>query len=277
MPLLDLVSPWAATADAPDPTAARALFRTRHAPLLESLRQQRAPHDTDLALATDATTLHRLAARVADAEWQQRLRDLTAAASALGADTAAQVVLLPGDDSGDPGEPLPGSLPVAALFVERGDDSALEVALARALAAITRWSAADSLSPVRAALRRPWDRWALAGEIPLREWAYVEGLGLHLAAALAPTLPPHRLLGMSRGSYHRLRERERMLRTLFAGDLDGVGLALVLRWLAPGAPPSARTVAAVVIPPLAGRYLAWRMTEERVARVGVGEALRLSV
>jgi hypothetical protein len=37
-----------------------------------------------------------------------------------------------------------------------------------------------------------------------------------------------------------------------------------------------RTVGGTVIPPGAGLYLAWRMTANRVARVGLREALRLS-
>ena len=277
MALLDLVSPWAAAIDAPDSPRARGAFRARHAPLLESLRQQRAPHDAHLALAIGTAALQRLAARAADAEWQQRLRDTCTAASALGADVPADVVLLAGDDRGDPFEALPTARPVAALFVERGDDDALLAALARALAAITRWCARDSLSPVQSGVRDPWDRWARAREISLAEWAYGEGVGLHLAAALVPAREPHLLLGMSRGSYHRLRERERLLQTLFAADLPASGPGVVLRWLAPGAPPATRTIGDVVIPPLAGRYLAWRMTAERVARVGLGEALRMTV
>jgi hypothetical protein len=32
-----------------------------------------------------------------------------------------------------------------------------------------------------------------------------------------------------------------------------------------------------VLPPFAGRYLAWRMLAERVERVGIGEAVRMAV
>ncbi|MES2123472.1 MAG: hypothetical protein V4503_02170, partial [Gemmatimonadota bacterium] len=98
---------------------------------------------------------------------------------------------------------------------------------------------------------------------------------LHLAEALAGPIEPHRLLGISRGAFHRLRERERPLRTLLVTDLPEAGLGLVLRWLAAGAPLSARTVGDQVVPPQAGRYLGWRMTAERVTRVGIGAALRM--
>lgn len=277
MALLDLVSPWATAIDAPESARACALFRARHAPLLESLRRQRSPHQSELTLAADTSALDRLVARVTDAEWPQRLRDTVAAASALGADVAAQIVLLAGDDRGDPGEPLPTPLPVAVLFVERGGDDALLVALARMLAAITRWCASDSHSPIRSFVSQPWDRWELAREVPLGEWAYTEGVGLHLAATLLPTLEPQQLLGISRGSYHRLRERERLLRALFTADLNEASLGIVLRWLAPGAPASARTVGEVIIPPAAGRYLAWRSAAERIMRVGIGDAVRMAV
>lgn len=275
MALHDLVSPWTAATDAADAMPAREAFRARHAPLLESLRLQRAPHDAQLALASDPALLHRLGARVADPEWQQRLRDTLANAAQLGANVPATIVLLAGDGSGDPCEPLPLAQPVAALFVEAGDDRALGVALARALAALTRWCAPDSHAPVRSGARQPWDRWYWARELPLSEWAYLEGVGLHLAQALFPGLAPQQLLGLSRGALQRLRERERLLRSLFLADLSGASLGLVLRWLAPGAPPSTRTVAGVVLPPAAGRYLAWRMTADRIARVGIAEALRM--
>ncbi|MEO5798023.1 MAG: hypothetical protein ABIZ70_07685 [Gemmatimonadales bacterium] len=276
MPLHDLVSPWAAAAEADDAPQARALFRARHAALLERLRRQRAPHDAELALERDPVVLRRLAHRAADPEWQQRLRDTMARAASLGADVAATVTLLSGDGTGDAAEPIPARSPIAALFVERGDDATLTVALIRSLAAITRWCAPDSRSPVRAVVTDDWDRWECARRVPLAEWAYLEGVGLHLAAELFPEFEPTQLLGISRGALHRLRERERLLRTLFLADLEQPSLGAVLRWLAPGAPPSARTVGNVVIPPGAGRYLAWRMSAERVARVGTREAIRMS-
>ncbi|MES2305075.1 MAG: hypothetical protein V4558_06190 [Gemmatimonadota bacterium] len=277
MPLHDLVSPWAAAAEADDAPHARTRFRARHATLLESLRLQRAPHDHELALALDPVVLHRLARRAADPEWQQRLRDTAARASSLGATVPATITLFAGDGSGDAAEPIPSGTPVAALFVERGDESALDVALVRSLAAITRWRAPDSHSAVRVSATDPWDRWECASRIPLAEWAYLEGVSLHLAAALFPVFEPHQLLGISRGTLHRMREREKLLRQLFLADLEQTSLGAVLRWLAPGAPPSARTVGDVVLPPATGRYLAWRISAERVARVGTAEALRMPV
>jgi hypothetical protein len=275
MALHDLVSPWAAAIDAAESPRTTAAFRQRHAVLLESLRVQRAPHDRELTLAADPALLHRLAARVADPEWQQRFRDILARAAQLGADVPSTLVLLAGDGSGDPGEPLPLPQPTAVLFVESGDDVTLGVGLGRSLAALTRWCAADSVGTLRPGDVGSWDRWARARELPLAESAYLEGVGLHLAAALFPALEPRQLLGITRGALQRLRERERLLRTLLAADLPEASLGLVLRWLAPGAPPSARTVNDVVIPAAAGRYLAWRMTAARVARVGLAEALRM--
>jgi hypothetical protein len=145
------------------------------------------------------------------------------------------------------------------------------------VASLTRWCADDSRSPVRAHLGEAWDRWQLARTIPLGEWLYTEGLGVHLAQALFPDAPAHRLLGASPGVLRRLRQREHALRDLLEPDLDQAGLGLVLRWLAPQAPASARTSGTTVLPPFAGRYLAWRMLEERVKRVGIGEAMRMDL
>ncbi|MES2123473.1 MAG: hypothetical protein V4503_02175, partial [Gemmatimonadota bacterium] len=179
MPLHDLVSPWAAALDAPDSAHAQAAFRARHADLLEALRQQRAPHDHELALASDQASTHRHGARVADAEWQQRFRDCAMAAREHGADVPVELSLFAGDDSGDPAEALPGAEPTVALFVERGDDVALLVAFATAVAALTRWCAPDTESQVwhRGASR--WDRWERSRDVSLAEWVYVEGVGLH--------------------------------------------------------------------------------------------------
>lgn len=275
MALHDLISPWAAAAESLDVAQARAAFRARHAALLESVRRQQAPHDPELALLLDPAALHPLAARASDPEWQQRLRDTVARSATLGADSAATITLLPADGPGELGEPIPAPSPSAVLMVGRGDDAEVHVALARSLASLTRWLAEDSRSPVRSRLTVPWDRWEQARDLPLAEWAYLEGVGLHLAHALFPALEPQQLLGISRGALYRLRSRERVLRTLFHADLNQPSLGLVLRWLVGGAPPSARTVGNVMVPPAAGRYLAWRMTAERVARVGLADALRM--
>ena len=276
--IVDLVSPWAAAFDAPDATRACALFRARHAELLEALRRQRAPHLGVFPLPDERQGLRQLASQASNLDLQQRLRDQLHAAARLGALEPAAVVLVVGDDGGDPIEALPGRRPTIALFLDRSVDTIdLGVGLSRGLASLTRWCAADSESAVRAVMREPWDRWQLAREIPLAEWLYAEGAGVHLAHALLPDAPPHRLLGCSRGALRRIREREHAFRALLEADLDHTGLGLVLRWLAPQAPASVRTAGGTVLPPGTGQYLAWRMMAERVERVGIGDALRMSV
>lgn len=276
--LLDLVSPWAMAVDAPDAPHACGLFRARHSPLLNALCRQRAPDATSYPFLGEATALRACASRASDPELQQLLREQVQAAAELGALTPATVVLFAGGDGGDTVEALPGPKPAVVLFLDRcADNVDLSVALSRGLASITRWCAADSRSATRTAPTEPWDRWQLAREIPLGEWIYAEGVGVHLAHALAPDAPPHKLLGCSRGALRRTREREHAIRPLLAAGLNQTGLGLVLRWLAPQAPASVRTEGGTVLPPGAGRYLGWRMTAERVARVGVGMALRMSL
>jgi hypothetical protein len=276
--IVDLVSPWAATFDASDASQAREHFRGRHADLLGALRRQRAPHADAYPIPGDAHSLRLLATRASNRDLQQLLRDQLHAAADLGTVDPDAVLLLVGGDEGDAVEALPGMRPTISLFLDRcADNVDLAVALSRGLALLTRWCAADSRSALRAALIEPWDRWQLAREIPLGEWLYAEGIGVHLAHALLPEAPTHRLLGSSRGALRRIREREHALRALLEVDIDQAGLGLVLRWLAPQAPASVRTAGGTVLPPGAGRYLAWRMTAERVARVGISEALRMSV
>lgn len=272
MPLLDLVTPWAAAADA----EAEAHLRRRHAALLERVRRQRAPHADALPLLASRPARRALAQRVGDPAWQQRLRDLRAEAADAGADVSAGATILPAEPLDRPGEPLPGRTPEFVLALDVDDEALVVQGVAHALAALTRWCAADSLAALGPVDPAHWSRWDLARERPLGEWCYLEGLGVHLAVALRPDWPIHRLLGVSVGAYHRLRERERALRELLAADLPHQGLGPMLRWLEPGAPASARTVAGTVVPPLAGRYLAWRLTAERVARVGLRAALRMA-
>jgi hypothetical protein len=275
--LLDLVSPWCAAVEATNSLQAQQSFRARHAQLLELLRRQRSPLSQGLPLETVLDALRPLARRAADPAGQQRLRDLLARATALGADGCTRIVLLAGDGIGFTAEPLPWPDGDVGLFLDRAtDERSLAVALARSIAALTRWRAADSASTVRRLASATWDRWEAAREVPLREWIYTAGVGLHLAQLLIPETPPHDLLGVSRTGLSRLRQRERFLRTLLANDLEASGVGLVLRWLAPGTPAGPRTVAGTILPPMAGRYLAWRMVAERVTRVGVREAIRMA-
>lgn len=277
--LHDLVSPWAAALlDVRKREAEVAGFRARHAELLEALRRQRAPHEVQLPLAMSRPAVRGLAERAAEPARQQRCRDLIAAAASLDIDVRADVFLLAGGDDGDPMEAIPLPSARLAIFLNRcDDDQALTIALARGLVAITRWGATWSTSLLRTTATSPWDRWELAQSVPLGEWLYTEALGLHLAREFLPGLPAYTLLGVTRGALHRLREREHALRTLLEEDIDQPGIGLLLRWLTPGTPASARRRGALVIPPRAGVYLAYRMLEGRVARVGIGEAARMAV
>lgn len=273
--LVDLVSPWAAALGSPEAIAA---FRARHVDLLAALRRQRALDGDELALANSPVLLERLLPRAADPGQQQLIRDLVSAAADHGADVAPRIVLLAGADEGDAAEPLPLRPPQLALFLDRATDlHQLTIALARGLAALTRWCARESGSALRPHIGPDWDRWTLAREVPLAEWLYTEGVGRHLARLLLPSLPPHAIFGVTIGAYHRLREREHALRALLEPDLGQAGIGLILRWLTPGAPASARRRAGLLIPPDAGPYLAYRMLEPRVERVGIREAIRMAV
>jgi hypothetical protein len=107
----------------------------------------------------------------------------------------------------------------------------------------------------------------------LLEWFYAAGLGVHAGALVAPTAPEHALVGTSKGAFKRLRHDERALLARLEADLPNTGIGGVLRWLEDDAPPALRRSGEdALIPPGAGRYLAWRELRDRVARVGVAEA-----
>ncbi|MGH7523156.1 MAG: hypothetical protein ACREK8_02510, partial [Gemmatimonadales bacterium] len=212
--------------------------------------------------------LRDLARRAADSDGQQLMRDALARAARLGIDGCRHMILLPGAVAGDPVEPLPGG--DLAVFQARADDHVtLLASLARAAVVVTRQRLGATGSSA-------WDQWEAARGFPLREWIYVAGLGAHLGQALLRDQPPHRILGLTPTAFARLREREKVLHARLERDLDRSGIGLVLRWLVPEAPAGPRTVTGMVVPPLAGQYLAWRMVAPRLARVGLGGAIRMA-
>jgi hypothetical protein len=273
--IVDLVSPWLAATQSTDSMGATAAFRDRHVALLAGLRHARTPASGTFPLSEDRGILRAIAPRAADPATQQLLRQALGDATGLGADHVGDVVLVAGDGEGDGVEPLPHPNADVVLFLELlPEDDALVGALARAAATVTRWRSRDSQSVLSRVAAAAWDRWELVRTVTLREWLYTEGIAVHLAAALLPGRPPHQLFDLSPGAFARLRERERVLRALLAPDLDECGIGLTLRWLTPAAPAGPRTVGRTVIPSMAGRYLAWRMTAERVERVGLAAAIR---
>jgi len=277
MAFLDLVTPWATARSAPDPASAGAHFAARHAAILARLQRERTPHLARFPLAEAGSALQVAAARAGDEPFLQALRDVSEQGASLGADLPHLTVLVAGADEGDAALPFPDVPPLVALFLDReAETSALLVAKLRAQALLTRWGAPDSQAALHIGRHPQWDRWTLMREVSLGEWIYGVGVAVHLAQAALPDLETHRLLGLRRGELGRLRERERALHALLAPDLAVAAIGLVLRWLVPDTPAAMRTVGGTVIPPGAGLYLAWRMTANRVARVGLREALRLS-
>lgn len=276
MPLLDLVTPWASALAADDPLSATQHFRERHATMLARMAWHRAPHAETLPLAESDEALARAASRAGDPMLLQQLRDAGHDAAALGADLSCTTVLLAGQGEGETLLSLPGDPPLVALFLDGlPDNTHLQLAALRGQATLTRWLAPDSESVVRPhAALTSWDLWDVARTVPLREWIYTVGVAAHLAHAVVPTSEPHELFELRRGEWGRLRERERVLRALLDKDLDECGLGLLLRWLVRDTPPSVRTVEGTTIPPGAGAYLGWRLTADRVARVGIRDALR---
>jgi hypothetical protein len=252
-------------------------FTRQHAPILELLRARRTPLADTIPLCHDPSPLRTLAARAADPAFASALRAALQHSVSLGAMSCPLVAVLAGDGTGDSIEVVPQHDGMVALFLEHtADDTDVLIALGRALALFTRWSAADSASAIAREHARP-DRWEGARDFPLAEWIYAEGVALHFAAVMATGAPIERVLGISRRALARLRERETALRHLLGRDLDQRGIGLLLRWLSRDAPAGARRVDGAVLPVGAGSYLAWRMVQERVSRVGIGAALRMEI
>lgn len=239
-------------------------LRDHHAALLESLRRATTPLAAEFPLARDRNTVRTLAAVVADEEWTARLRrDLRQLASA-GVDGCREVIVVASDGSG----PIAGAVPPdrSVVALEHGTGDALRAALATVAVQLTRWRGIGGGGGMGGF-------WEMMTALPLRELLYVAGIGAHAGAALLPNVPPHRLLGLTAAAFQRLREQEQRLGALLRDDLDESGAGLILRWLVPGSAAASRRVAGITIPSGAGHYLAWRMIEPRIRRIGIQGAM----
>lgn len=274
MPLIDLLSPWRSALDGSAPPQDRDAFHARWHELLDGVRRQRAPADERLPAPGPAAGLTN---RASDPSLHQLIREGRDRLAAQGVPIPRTIVLLATTAPGDAVEPIPDPAGTSVvLFLDRIDDiDALLTALARGMIAAARWSD-PTASPLGIIARQePWQRWAASRQVPLSEWIYTEGLGLHAAQLLAPHLSVMSLLGVSRGTLRRLRERERQLVGLLSEELGARGVGPLLRWLDDGAPTALRRTDDGVIPAGAGRYLAWRLVADRVERVGLAEAMRM--
>jgi hypothetical protein len=268
MPILDLVTPWAQASNSGSPARERAAFRTRWAEPLETFRRQRTPLATLLPLAQESEHAATLAR---DPALTSRIREVRATLTALGvAPPTLTTILLATEAPGAPSEPVPEKdSPLIYLCLDRiGNDADLVKAWVRAALFLARYVG-------RASVPTPWDRWEAARTLPLAEWVYTAGLAAHAVRGVLPGLAPNEQFGLSKGGFQRLREHERALTERLAADLQLTGMGPWLRWFGEevGAPPSIRSDGGPPIPTGAGRYLAWRLTADRVDRVGLAAAM----
>jgi hypothetical protein len=274
MPLVDLVTPWLHSLD---PTAhPDNEFEQRWHTVLEAVRQQRAPTESRIR---PPEALTGLMSRAADPSLHQQLRDARDKLAGMGVAPAHDIVLLATAEPGDAFEAFP-AIPNhwLVLFMDRiTDPDDLMIAFAGGAVAAARWSDGNAGRLGELARHAPWQRWEATRHVPLAEWIYTAGLGLHAAQALLPKRPLNALLGITPGTLRRLRERERQLMSLLDDDLQLSGIGPVMRWLSDDAPMAMRRTASGTTPVGAGRYLAYRMLAERVERVGIGEAIGMRV
>ena len=283
MPIIDLISPWSHAAASLD---ARELhhFRGRHATTLDLIRRQRAPLLAELPAPLDWKIA---AQRATDGELLDAIRATRDRMAEAGFRAPAQIVLSASAAPGPIAEVIPGVADTIVLFLDRypaaglGRAPALAsemvAALSAAIAIFTRWNDPAQANPVaRIAARGVWDKWAAAREVPLAEWIYAGGIGVHAAIAFGSGVGAQRAatLPIPTADLRRLRAAEHELQLHLDADLDSTGAGMLMRWLDDDAPPGMRRCAdGFVVPRGAGRYLGWRMLEDRVARVGVLEAV----
>ncbi len=263
MRVIDLVTPWHHAATDTD----RAAFRRRHAALLDAIRQLRTPTESDVPLARDRAPSDE---DPADPAFHAALRALGARMADDGFRTPSTVVLIAIDAPGRAVEVLPEPSNPELVLVQPRHPRA---ALAEGIAILHRATDPARRSGLaRLAAAAAWDKWRAVRELPLAEWVYAAGVGVHAAMQYAGA-DAAAAVGVSPGGLSQLRAAERALQARLDADLDHAGAGLVLRWLEDDAPLAMRRASdGVVVPAGAGRYLGWRMLAERVERVGLLEA-----
>jgi hypothetical protein len=212
-----------------------------------------------------------LAQRARAATLHARLGELVREARGPGlGPTDLEIVLFAAVGPGDDADALPHpTRPQLVLCLDRLEHPvALDLAVLRGLVLLARWQSRALPMPT------PWDRVSALRTVPLAEGVYAEGLAHHLMAALHPELPPHRRLGIARASWDLLRQRESVLLDALERDLPRPGLGPWTRWLDP-APPVPDGPDSARPPRGAIGYLAWRLLEDRVRRVGLAEAAEM--
>lgn len=269
MPIVDLVSPWSQARETRDGLEA---FHHRHRELLERVRRQRAPTGPHLEDPTPDARHIALAGNPSTHATLRRVRD---AMQGAGWRTPTELVLLTGVEAGPAHELLPDpGRETLLLFVDRAEGDALTAALIAGIATWHRWSATAPGNPLaQFAAHGGWDKWEAMRHAPLAEWIYTEGIAVHAVAEWFPDWKIERLLPCARAAHERLRRLERQLRVELESELDQAGIGLVIKWLGGHISATLRRLnSGQAVPEGAGRYLAWRLLEERVARVGVRDA-----
>jgi hypothetical protein len=261
--ILDLITPWQYAASDAD----RAAFRRRHATLLDAIRRLRAPTEPDLPLAHGTLPP---GDDPADPAFHAALRALGARMADDGFRTPATVVLIAVDAPGAALEVIPDPAHPLVVLVQPRHPHA---ALAEGIAMVHRATDPAGRSGLaRLAAATAWDKWRAVRELPLAEWVYVAGTGVHAAIQYAGA-DAATAVGVAPGRLSLLRESERALQSRLDADLDQAGAGLVLRWLEDHAPLTMRrSPDGFAVPAGAGRYLGWRMLAERVERTGLLEA-----
>lgn len=258
MRLIPLATAWRHASHPDD----RAAFRRHHAAELEVLRRLRTPTEVEFPLDTESEPGRE---DPDDPALHAALRAVVERMGAAGFRAPATVVMVSRGSPGAVVDVVPDAEQAMVVLAAPVDHCA---GLAAGIAMLHRWHQVGG----RWWRERPWDRWEVARSVPLAEWIYAAGLGVHAAQEFADATAAA-AVQVTAGGFTRVRSSERALQERLDADLDQRGVGLLLRWLDDEGPTSTRRAAdGFAIPAGAGRYLGWRMLEERVDRVGLIEA-----
>ena len=294
--LINLLPDFFALLDSSDPAAAYRRYFDAHQRLLGAywlnyVIEPVGPHFDDIIRTTVAANRDDLRAMLERTDVvtlaraaEQQTRDL------LSADVDVDVILMVGVGAANAGELVVGGKAAVFLALEHFtgvtnpatdglglDAELIPLWLAHEYAHAVRYTSPTSRSEMRAAVDAAdgfYSYWETGRGVSLREHLINEGIAVNVSRAVSPGHAAWEYFGYGRKQYTRIRELEAVVRQAVAGELNGRGLGLRLKYLSDGVSEITRTVNRSVLPERSGYFVGARMVESAVETRGLEWTVR---
>jgi hypothetical protein len=294
--LINLLPDFFALLDSSDPTAAYQRYFDAHRRLLEAywlnyVIEPSGPHFLDIVRST-------MTADRADLRAMLERNDVVTLARAaemqtrelLAADVDVDVVLMVGVGAANAGELVVDGRGIAFVSLEHFtgvanpttdglglDPELIPMWLAHEFSHAVRYTSPTSRSEMKAAIAEAggyYSYWDTGRHVTLREHLVNEGIAVNVSRAVSQGHAAWEYFGYQRKQFSRVRELEPVIRQAAAGEMNGRGLGLRLKYLSDGVSETTRTVNRTVLPERSGYFLGSRMVESVIDQRGLDWVVR---